>query len=582
MQNSRQKPDISTKCQQTDSSECVHQIIQTEPQSGSTVNVGADSEESILSSSTNRSGSNVSQKELVSDLQIQVPEGNSNEAGRWNKIKTAKKCVPSRLIGNHDSNEKFGHDFNHRSGLTTTMSEPTKVEIINFDVGISIKDMNLSAAGKNINKYVEVDPKDYALTLTPQVKNGEQISSLDNEDCDAEVIEILNGEDHKAVDATADMIGDSDEDDVIEPTQESYQLIPSSKGKTGRLKHKLSISENQIENLEADCPLRHPKSEKEADCSDPKQLKFSNTEFDKTYREELGDVIGIGDQEEHQTLSVPREMNRIVARSGQKLESVPTSSTPSIDSFNLQGGKPFASVQPDLNCNNVNDRNKINLGFCQAMFSDSEVLHSKVQSRLSSFAVSLAGNRQEAGSQPTSLQSDLSLSVKQPVSNSFRQDQGISISASDELNHEENSSISSALAECEIAPIVTTDFPSVRHLGSQLIASGFSASTASARSDAPVVESRSLLSELSRSCSSSVVSRASHLKISSMANSTSNTSFVPPTSLSNVQSSTDETSVTLSTASEQSATSGDSEPSFLQKYREIVSKIKPVSELLVS
>ena len=425
---------------------------------------------------------------------------------------------------------------------------------LNVNIGISARDMNIRATGDNLTKHVIVDPEDYALTLTQE----QPITAQDTQACDADVKCIPIGRDSSDDDVTRNIIGqenkaevtinDSDEDDFVAPTQLSKRLKNSREDNVettpGPLKHKLSLSERLKHSFGNTSLLAS--TEREADCSSPKQLKYSECEHVGN-DDSLTAYENITDKN-LDSLSFPTEMNRIVARSGQKLEKVVKTPEKSSEKLKEASGKILRSES------SFKERNL-----------PSRVLRTEKDKTFQNYL------------RPGQL------SLNSHTEAASKRNQGKL-----QLPHHKTPEISLNLPVTS-EPIVAQDKVS----GSVNISTR---NASKSGSEASSINPRYLVSQPTRSYPSSstmgisvkpVSSTLSSMASSSASNKTG--SEIPsPSSLSEPSSTTSSglTAAASSVASTRSQSStvsvagGDSEPSFLiQKYREIVAKIKPAAAL---
>ena len=422
---------------------------------------------------------------------------------------------------------------------------------LNVNIGISARDMNIRATGDNLTEHVIVDPEDYALTLTQE----QPITAQDTMACDAVVKGLPIGQDSGDDDVTRNIIGqenkaevmisDSDEDDFVAPTQLSKRLKNSREDNVettpGPLKHKLSLSERLKHSFGNTSLLA--RIEKEADCSSPKQLKYSECEHvgnddSLTAYENITDL-------NLDSLSFPTEMNRIVAKSGQKLEKVVKTPEKSSEKLNEASGK--------------------------ILKSESSFKERNLPSRV------LRTEKNTTG--PNYLSPGQSLSLNSRAEAASKLNQGKL-----QLRHHKTHEISLNLP-CASAATVANDKVS----GSVNISTR---NASKSSSEASSINPRYLVSQPTRSYPSSstmgisvkpVSNTLSSMASSSASNKTA--SGVPsPSSLSEPSSTTSSSGLTAAASSSTSTRSqpspvpaaiGDAEPSFLQKYRDIVAKIKP-------
>ena len=552
---SKQEAELATKIIQTDSPDVVHQFIQTEPpESEITIDLFTASE-----LPPEESNLTTKQRESLPIAEIQTLK----DQNRDNETKFTADQVAPGLVS--DCKEINDLDFNER--VVVSDLEGTYPEKVHADVGISVRDMNIRTTGTD---HVIVDPEEYALTLT----QDQPTTELDTDKCDAEVTEILigqykqddgvtrhmNGQENKADYETQDMmICESDEDDFVAPTQPSKRLKKCRDDKVettpGLLKHKLSLSERMRKSF-GDISMVAIK-ENEAECSAAKQFKYSDKEPKNLGNDNVVTANEITDQSLN-TDPFPTEMNRLVARSGQKLETTIT---------------PTKGTSQNLN----------------------ETLSNIVRSE-SSFRERNMPSRIPRTKEDRSncLHSEQSKPLTSAFPAASKQNQGKLSATSVQLCHHENPDL--PLNSCiRSEPTITQSKLFVGSVRSQSCVSTVSAS--SSNSEASLVASRSSVLQPSRFVSSSVTTSTSVLPMSTTQSGfdSSNASSVAVPVVSSAKYSFTSSSLTVSSSTSSSAASStepprslvstvpaagvDSGPTFLQKYREIVSKIKPVAAL---
>ena len=483
--------------------------------------------------------------------------------------------------------------------LNSDQSEETERNIENskdspdVNAGINISDMNISESIRNVRRFVEIDPKDYALTLTPQMKKDD-VNMMDDvsqnhnlTDCsNALVRDVLIGQNDE--NKTPELIGDSDFEDVIEPSQSGERIIQCSENtfETYKgLKHKLSLPGKRKN-------LLGTTKETEVSCSAAKHLKFSRLDEEVEDSDRYGTSGNNWIQNQNimngsatQASSVNKDKNRIVARSGQKFVNASKRSEGGFSSSFELGTKTNAremditnlpktalslpTNNSDSNHSDMNQYDMTNLGNDRGMSCQSYILSSSSKSGSASFTTSTA----QSLSNPMSRLSSES-NAKQP-------------GPSQATAMPQQRTIASSQFAFQYKP--TTPLNAISNtpsLGSRTLSSGTSSSTSRPEISPPESTALSFRSRTTDIGSSSFTfdsSQATSVSLeSSLASSEnisgSSTCAVQTPRISNTDSSRSKTSTTaVPQQSELRTTPGDSEPSFLQKYREIVSKIKPAT-----
>ena len=441
--------------------------------------------------------------------------------------------------------------------------EAIKPERLNVNVGICARDMNIRATEDLVSGHVMVEPEDYALTLTQE----QPIIGQNAEEYDVEVTDSLIGQDNNDGDVTRNVIdqesktdyeiGDSDDDDFVAPTQMSRKSLDISRDKefeTVPLKHRLSLSERLKQSFGNRGLLNS--TEKEIECSPPKQIKYSdieseNYEYDTGYT--LTAYIDADKNENLDPISLPTEMNRIVARSGQKLDSAVAATFGSKEKLGEASEKSLKSEK------SFKERNQP----CRVLRTEKDRIDSSHPSPFNSH--SIATNKQNHGKLRLHHHETLDIPrlsdmpVAEPLTKDTFCGTGLNVSKSLSTSKAVNPRYLVSQPTKSYSSTMTMDI-SVKPVSSSLSSTASGSATNKTGSgissplslpDAPIITSSDSVTSVSRSAASSseMISTTYSIPVSTRPQS--------------------------STAS----TAGDSEPSFLQKYREIVAKIKPVAAL---
>ena len=213
-----------------------------------------------------------------------------------------------------------------------------------LNVGINVRDLEISESVKTVSRFVEVDPKEYALALTPQMKKdnqtgkGGKILNLDTANDDSYVNDVLIDDDHG--NEAIELIDDSDGDDVVDPSQPCPKMMELSDDKLDNnpgSKHRLSLSCKRGSTCGERAQQGKQDRDTEASCSATKHLKFSELD------EDIGKSDGSMKREDalkELTLSGSGGRHRIVARSGQKVDNSLNSVAPRKAKTQLSFGLP--------------------------------------------------------------------------------------------------------------------------------------------------------------------------------------------------------------------------------------------------
>ena len=489
-----------------------------------------------------------------------------------------------------------------------------------LNVGINVRDLEISESVKTVSRFVEVDPKEYALALTPQMKKDNQTGkggksvNTDTANNASYVNDPLIDED--LGDEAIELIDDSDGDDVVDPSQPCPSMMELSDDKldnnTGS-KHRLSLSGKRGNTCGGRAQGKQDR-DTEASCSATKHLKFS--ELDEDISKADGSMIR-EDALKELTSSGSGGRHRIVARSGQKVDKCLISVAPRKAKTQLSFGLPgpkrgnASHASPDTvatgiyntarskddaqACESVptstisnkysNQKSYSLAGFesggamlCQSnSFADTQSSYSTVP------PAELPRSKGIYSSENTCMHnlSEPSRSLSTPSPSSLRPNQRTV--ASSQLNFgnkptilpNELSNVPSLLSSSGPEVTQTTvSMPSV----SQQVPIGTSTSQLATSSNATgnhQAGTLQLLSSSTASGSEETITRSVEQSLPSASGSV----FVPcSVPITRTLSSKPTSSSAVTVQQPESRTSpNETEPAFLKKYREIVAKIKPIS-----
>ena len=241
-----------------------------------------------------------------------------------------------------------------------------------LNVGINVRDLEISESVKTVSRFVEVDPKEYALALTPQMKKDNQTGkggksvNLDTANSDSYVNDILIDEDYG--NDAIELIDDSDGDDVVDPSQPCPSMMELSDDKLDNnpgSKHRLSLSGKRGSTCGERAQQGKQDGDTEASCSATKHLKIS--ELDEESRGYTADTdkadgsLNRDDGLKELTLSGSGGRHRIVARSGQKVDNSLNSVAPRKAKTQLSFGLPgsnkgnMSHASPDTVATGINN-----------------------------------------------------------------------------------------------------------------------------------------------------------------------------------------------------------------------------------
>ena len=231
-----------------------------------------------------------------------------------------------------------------------------------LNVGINVRDLEISESVKTVSRFVEVDPKEYALALTPQMKKDNQTGkggkslNLDTANSDSYVNDVLI-DGNEAI----ELIDDSDGDDVVDPSQPCPKMMELTDDKLDNYpgsKHRLSLSGKRGSTCGERAQQGKQVRDTEASCSATKHLKFSELD------EDIGKADGSMKREDaptELTLSSSCGRHRIVARSGQKIDNSLNSVAPRKAKTQLSFGLPGSNrgnvshASPDTVATGINN-----------------------------------------------------------------------------------------------------------------------------------------------------------------------------------------------------------------------------------
>ena len=556
----------------------------------------------------------------VSD--IQLPEPVSLEETEVivgsNKEKHQMDIAQSQKPGRSTRAGSFGDRL-----ITNNLCEVEETRGPGFNVGISVRDLNVSPANINLERYVNIDPEEYAMILTPQVREDQPIRTLNTADFESEEREILIGQINTS--EPIEVINDSDSDDIINPTQAGHKINQGKESNTEMgqgLKHKLTLSDKQVNSSETLV----------ADCSAAKQMKLTDEHIKDTnfHDTKTSDKKGIECDSKNirlstQNLSALKKKNRIVIRSGQKIESSGIGIQPAVHDF-IQSDEYASSSCPQLSKTGLQQRfsqDSVPFVNLDSTVSDSNLnctALSQPSCQEAEVTLDTMSSSTEDTSRPmslVSLENDLhpDQQIKNLSTTSDASDEGINGALTTQPNTHQKQAVSASLLRTSPTSLVSDS----SSLGSKLLGSGHSAvawgsaaislkaSTTTMVPKLPSTTESVVMGNLDTIVSlssytigsSSITSSSTESAIESQltttrsraptdTSSTTSRSKTSASSLRSAEQLTPEQTATNATKnmagllpsakpSGQISTGEEGEPSFLQKYREIVSKIKPIA-----
>ena len=537
-----------------------------------------------------------------------------------NKEKHQMDIAQSQKPGRSTRAGSFGDRL-----ITNNLCEVEETRGPGFNVGISVRDLNVSPANINLGRYVNIDPEEYAMILTPQVREDQPIRTLNTADFESEEREILIGQINNTSEPI-EVINDSDSDDIINPTQAGHKINQGKESNTEMgqgLKHKLTLSDKQVNSSDTLV----------ADCSTAKQMKLTDEHIKDTnfHDTKTSDKKGIECDSKNirlstQNLSALKKKNRIVIRSGQKIESSGIGIQPAAHDF-IQSDEYASSSFPQLSKTGLQQRfsqDSVPFVNLDSTVSDSNLnctALSQPSCQEAEVTLDTMSSSTEDISRPmslVSLENDLhpDQQIKNLSTTSNASDEGINGALTTQPNTHQKQALSASLLRTSPTSSLVSGSSS---LGSKLLGSGHSAvawgsaaipskaSTTRMVPNLPSTTESVVLGNLGTIMSSSsytfgsgsITSSSSESAVESQLTTTrsrtptdtSSTTSRSKTSASSLrsaeqlppeQTATNATrnmagSLPSAKPSGQISTCEEGEPSFLQKYREIVSKIKPIA-----
>ena len=371
---------------QTDKQLLVDKLTQTERFTYDQSKETADLSSTFTEAQSNTNGESQSSKYADQFNINQVFSGNVGRPGRTQDMDME---FPEKGTGLDISRDISEPDFERKPALSdipkTSANEANFVKISTIscmpnsstddgpalNVGINVRDIDISESVKSVSRFVEVDPKEYALALTPQMKKDNQTGkggksvNLDTANNDSYVNDILIDEDHG--NDAIELIDDSDGDDVVDPSQPCPSMMELSDDKLDNnpgSKHRLSLS-GKRGNTCGERAQGKQHRDTEASCSATKHLKFSESdEESRGYTADVSKADGSLNRDDglkELTVSSSGGRHRIVARSGQKVDNSLNSVAPRKAKTQLSFGLPGSNrgnashVSPDTVATGIND-----------------------------------------------------------------------------------------------------------------------------------------------------------------------------------------------------------------------------------
>ena len=620
---------------QTDKQLLVDKLTQTERFTYDQSKETADLSSTFTEAQSNTNGESQSSK--YAD-RFNINQVSSVNVGRPGRTQDMDMEFPEKGTGLDISRDISEPDFERKPALSgipkTSANEANFVKISTIscmpnsstddgpalNVGINVRDLEISESVKTVSRFVEVDPKEYALALTPQTKKDNQTGkggkslNLDTANSDSYVNDVLI-DGNEAI----ELIDDSDGDDVVDPSQPCPKMMEISDDKLDNnpgSKHRLSLSGKRGNTCGEKARQGKQDRDTEASCSATKHLKFSESDQEACgYTADTDKADGSINKEDalkELTLSRSGGRHRIVARSGQKVDNSLNSVAPrkaktqlsfglpgsnrgnashvSLDTVatginNTARSKDDAQVVESVTTSTINNKfsNQIShsLANCESMqcqsnsFADIQSSYSSTTpAGLPSFKSIVSSENMHNLSEPSRSLSTSSPSSLRPNQRTVASNQ-FSFGIKPTTLPNELSNTPSLLSSS--GPEVTQTSVSMPTV-SQQVPIGTSTSQLATSSNATgnhQAGTLQLLSSSTASGSEGTITRSVEQSLPSASGSVLVPSSVPIT---RTLSSKPTSSSAATVQQPESRTSpNETEPAFLKKYREIVAKIKPIS-----